>query len=77
MDSIKNLLKAIDDLPLIVKVLLCLVDIVWGLYRLAKSIIANNTTGIIVNVLLLIFGFFMPIVDLICLLVKGNVWSMD
>lgn len=78
MDSIKSLIKAIDELPLIVKVIFCFVDIVWALYRLARSIVANNTTGIVVNAVLLLFGgFFMWIVDLVCLLTKGQVWSLD
>lgn len=80
MDSIKNLIKTIDDLPQIIKLILCIpaVDLVWGLYRLFRSIAANNMVNIIINVVILLVGIpFFWIVDLVCLLLNGKVWSLD
>ncbi len=73
----KDLIKTFDNLPLIVKVLLAIfVDVVIGIYRIVKAIDANNTTAIVVSIVLL-FVPFMGLIDLIYLLVKGGkYWSM-
>ncbi len=73
----KNFIKAMDKLPLLVKVILCLpiLDIVWVVYRICKSIADNNTLGIILGIILIIVGIpFLWLVDLICVLVGGKVW---
>lgn len=80
MDTLKNLIKAIDDLPVIAKYILCipLLDLVWAVYRLARSIVAGNTVNIVINVVILIIGIpFFWLVDLIFLLWKGQVLSLD
>lgn len=40
----KELIKAFDDLPLIVKVILCIpcLDIVWSVYKICKSADKSN-----------------------------------
>lgn len=76
----QEFINAFDGLPLIVKCLLCIpvVSIVWVVYRLCRSIAHNNTLGIVLAVLLLIFGLpFMWLIDLICLLLLGRVVWLD
>ena len=73
----KDFLKAIDELPDIVKLILCIpvLDIVWNIYRLVKSLDANNSTGIILSVVMLIVGIpFMWVVDLVCMLMYKKIW---
>ncbi|MBQ8400384.1 MAG: hypothetical protein IJX14_00495 [Clostridia bacterium] len=74
----KELIKAIDALPLLVKVILAIpaLDIVWGIYRICRSVDKNNVAGIVVSIILL-FIPFMWLIDIIMILLKGTVWSMD
>ena len=74
----KDLIKAIDELPLLIKVILAIpaLDIVWGIYRICRSVDKNNTAGIVVSVILL-FVPFMWLVDILMILMKGNVWCLD
>ena len=73
----KDLVKTLEDLPLIVRVLLVLL---WGAYgnllRLFKSIAANNVLAIILSVVLLLCGGFVIlwIIDLICVLTDKPIW---
>ena len=76
----KSLIKAIDDLPLILKLILCIpmLDIVWSIYKLCRSLTKSNVLGIILAILTIVPGAaFMWIIDIICVLVKGNVWWLD
>ncbi len=79
MDSIKKIIEAIDGLDKIIKLILCIpmLDIVWSVYRLLKSVAANNVVGIVVSVILIFCAPFMWLVDLICLLVNGKIWTLD
>ena len=73
----KDLIKAIDNLPFIVKILLCLpvVAIVWQVYRLIKSISDGNVLGIVLAIVLLVAGpSIFWIFDLVCVLLKGKIW---
>ena len=73
----KDLVKALENLPWIVRVLLVLL---WGAYgnliRLFKSIAANNIVAIVLSVILLLCGGFVIlwIVDLVCVLTNRNIW---
>ena len=72
----KNFINAMDELPFIVKLLLCIpaLDIIWTVYRLIRSLDAKNTAGIVVSIIMF-FGFaFMWIIDLICVIVNKKVW---
>ena len=72
--------KKFDELPLIVKILLALplLDIVWVVYRLIKSIESKNTVGIVLAVVLLVFGIpFLWLVDIITLIVANKVLWLD
>ena len=78
--SLEDLIKTVDNLPLWAKVILALpaVDIVWVLYRLLKSILKNNTTGIVIAVILLVIGFpFLWLIDILCIAFNGKVWWID
>ena len=74
----KDLIKAIDELPLLIKVILAIpaLDIVWGIYRICRSVDKSNTAGIIVGIILL-FVPFMWLIDILMILTKGTVWCMD
>ncbi|MDD7675788.1 MAG: hypothetical protein SO125_07635 [Eubacteriales bacterium] len=76
----KQLISAIDDLPLIVKIIFSLpvIDVIWSVYRLCRSIDKQNVVGIVLAVLLLFFGpTIVWIIDLICVLLNGKVWWLD
>lgn len=72
----KELINQMEALPLIVKIILAIpaLDIIWGIYRIVKAVDANNTAGIIIGIVLL-FVPFMWIVDILMIILKGNVWS--
>ena len=76
----KNLINAIEGLPLWAKVLLALpgLDIVWVVFRLAKSIENENTLGIVLAVILIIVGIpFLWLVDIITLALNNKVIWLD
>ncbi|MBQ4096788.1 MAG: hypothetical protein IJC62_01370 [Clostridia bacterium] len=73
----KDIIKAFDNLPLIVKIILALpgIAIIWQIYRLIKSLNDGNVLGIILAIVLLVAGpTFFWIIDLVCIILKGNVW---
>lgn len=73
----KELISALDNLPLVAKIILAVfLDIVWHIYRIMKSVDTNNTTALIVSIILL-FIPFMGIIDLIVLILKGEVLYLD
>lgn len=73
----KELISALENLPLVVKIILAVfLDIVWHVYRIMKSVDTNNTTALIVSIILL-FIPFMGIIDLIVLILKGEVLYLD
>jgi len=76
----KNLLKALNDLPLIVKLILCLpaLDIVWCVSRVCRSLLKNNLLGVVLAVLTIVPGAaFVWAIDLICVLLNGKIWWID
>ena len=75
----KQLIQAIDDLPLIVKIIFCLpaVDIIWTIYRLCRSIDKQNTLGIVLAIVLLFFSPFVWLIDLICVILNHKIWWLD
>lgn len=76
----KDLVKALEGLPYIVRVLL---TILWGVYgnlmRLFRSLAKNNLVGIILAVILLICGGFVIlwIWDVIRVILGKQVWWID
>lgn len=76
----KSLIKSFDNLTLIVKIIfaLPLLDILWVVYRLIRSIVHNNVLGIVLAVLLIVIGLpFLWLVDIITLIVSGKVIWID
>ena len=76
MDS---LIKTIDNLPKIIKLILCIpaIAIVWEIYRLCRSLVKKNIVGVVLAIVLIFCAPFMWIVDLICILLKGSIWWID
>ena len=76
----KKLVKTLEGLPWIIRVIL---TIVWGVYgnllRLFRSLAAKNTIGIILAVLLLVFGGFaiLWIIDIIMVIFGKRIWWID
>ena len=54
----KELCKALDNLPKIVKILLCLpvLDIVWAIYRIGEAVANKNVIHLILGILWIFFG---------------------
>lgn len=71
----KNLLKSIDELPLIVKIIFCIpmLDIIWAVYRIIKGATENNVLLLVVGILCIIPGAaFVWIVDLVTTILYGK-----
>ena len=76
----ESLIKAIDNLPKILKLILCIpaIAIVWMIYRVCRSLQKQNMVGVIIAIVLIFVGIpFMWLIDLLCILFKGNVWWID
>lgn len=54
----KDLIKMIDNLPVIIKIILCLpaLDIVWAIYRIIKGVVRNDGVGIIIGIIWILGG---------------------
>ena len=76
----KDIIRAMDGLPKWAKVILALpvLDIVWAIYRLCRSIDKKNTLGIVLAILMLIFcPVIFWLVDIITILVSDKVLWID
>ena len=65
----KDFVKAMDNLPWIVKLLLCLpvLDIVWAVYRIVKGVATKNVLILIFGILWIVPGsVFCWLIDLLC-----------
>lgn len=72
----KGFIKWMDSASLLIKIILAIpvLDIVWVVYRLCKSLVKKNTLGIILAVVLIIVGLpFLWIIDIITILLTGKV----
>lgn len=72
----KTFIKAIDDLPFIAKLILCipLLDIVWAIYRIVKGIDGKNIVTLIVGILWIFPGAaFLWIIDIIFMVLYKKV----
>ena len=73
----KDFMKALDELPWYIKLVLCIpmLDIVWAIYRIAKSYYAENTTGIVIGVLCIFPGAVLVwLFDAIYVAVNKKIW---
>lgn len=72
----KGLVKAFDNMPKLLKVILALpvLDIVWAIYRLCRSVAKKSTLGIVLAVIML---FVCPavfwLVDIITIILFNKV----
>ncbi|MFI3167744.1 MAG: hypothetical protein R3Y32_06445 [Bacillota bacterium] len=76
----KGFIKWMDNASLLIKIILAIpvLDIVWVVYRLCKSLVKKNTLGIILAVVLIIVGLpFLWIIDIITILLTGKVIWID
>ncbi len=71
----KEFIQAADNLPMLLKVILAIpaLDIVWGIYRIVCALDSQNTTALVISIILL-FIPFMWIIDIIFIIMRGNVW---
>jgi multisubunit Na+/H+ antiporter MnhF subunit len=70
----EKFIKAMDELPFIVKVLLAIfADIVISVYRIVRGLEANDTTALIVGIVTCVIPV-MGIIDLILLILNKNYW---
>ena len=70
MDGNSKVLKVVLAIPLL--------DILWVVYRLFKSLEKKNTIGVIFAVVLIIVGIpFLWLVDIITLVLKDEVLWID
>ena len=73
-------INAFDNLPLVVKIIFALpmLDILWAIYRLCKSLSKQNTVGIVLAVLMLIVcPALFWLVDIITLAFTGKFLWID
>ena len=72
----KDLIKSMDNLPWLVKLILCIpvLDIVWNVYRLLRSLVANNVIGIVVSIILIIGAPVVWLIDLLCVFFNKKIW---
>lgn len=71
-----SIVKSFDSLPRIVKIIFALpiLDIIWAIYRLCRSIAKNNVLAIVLSVVMLILcPAIFWIVDLITTIIAGKV----
>lgn len=76
----KNFLKEMDNLPKLLKLILCLpaLDIIWGVYRIIKGITKESLVQLIVGILWIVPGaVFLWLVDMICLLLNDKIYFAD
>ncbi len=71
----KTLIDSMDSLPLLIKVILAIpaLDIVWGIYRIVYALDRKDTVSLIIAIVLL-FIPIMWVIDIVFILLKGNVW---
>ena len=68
----KDVVKSFDNLPWLVKVLLCLpvLNIAWAIYRICKGADTKNTLMLVVGILWIFVGStVLWLVDLICTII--------
>lgn len=76
----KGFIDAMDKLPLLVKILLAIpmLDIVWVAYRIARSVEKKNTLGIVLGIVMIFIGIpFLWLIDIVTIIINGNVWWID
>lgn len=76
----KSLIIEMEKLPLWLKVVLALpmLDIIWVIYRIIRSLDKKSYFGVILGIVMVIIGIpFLWLVDIICILCLGHVYWID
>lgn len=76
----KGFISFMDKLPLWAKIVLAIpmLDIIWVVYRLARSIDKSSVLGIVLAIVLIVVGIpFLWLVDIISLIVVNKVLWID
>ena len=76
----KSFIKWMKEAPKLLKIIFALpfLDIVWNIYRLARSIDKKSVLGIVIAILLIVIGWsFLWILDLITIIVGNKVLWTD
>ncbi|MBR6737722.1 MAG: hypothetical protein IKL82_05115 [Clostridia bacterium] len=71
----KQFIKEMDNLPLLVKLILCIpaIDIIWAVYRIVKGVVKGSIVQIIIGILWIAPGVaFAWLIDLIAILLTGK-----
>ena len=71
----KDFLSAIDNLPKILKIILCIpaLDIIWAIYRIIKGVTENNALLVVIGILWIVPGsMFGWIFDIITVILYGH-----
>ena len=71
----KDFLCAIDNLPMILKLVLCIpaLDIIWAIYRIIKGVTENNALLVVIGILWIVPGsMFGWIFDIITVILYGH-----
>lgn len=75
MKFLKQLVKTVDKLPMILKAILCVpfLDVFWAIYRIVKGIVKKDAVLTIIGVLWLIGGCTITwIFDLVTTIMYGH-----
>ncbi len=75
----QDLIKQVNGLPLLVKLLLCIpaIEIFYGICRVVNAVVKNDVLWIVLAILTIIPGaFFMWLIDLVWVLTKGHAFLL-
>ena len=76
----EKFLNEIDNLPKIVKIILCLpfIDIIWAIYRIIKGATTDNVFLLVVGIVWIVFGSTVTwVVDLIGTILNDKPWLTE
>ena len=76
----EKFLNEIDNLPKIVKIILCLpfIDIIWAIYRIIKGATTDNVFLLGGGIVWIVFGSTVTwVVDLIGTILNDKPWLID
>lgn len=78
-DFAKKYLDWYNGLDKIVKVILCLLwDVPSNLVRLSQSALKKSVLGIVLAIVLMIFGgWVLFVIDIVCLILKDKIYWLD
>ena len=76
----RGLIKSINNLPLIVKLLLCIpgLEIIYSVCRVINGLAKSNVLYVVIGILTIVPGaVLMWLVDLIWILMTGHAFLLD